>query len=292
MPLVEIANSADDDFRFLDVALRDADEGSYRSGLRSSMDNSHNSPRTVRKDDDPLSNSSNHSGMGKRKEYDTILTKKLGDSPTPFAEATLADEVPPAEPEPEETSSEDDRVTWLEGEVARLKLELANAKAARDWHQLRFRKAQTEFQDLQAFSKKLQDENEQLKSKVRSPTNNESWFTWMQSTPTPPTAATKVPTPPNPIVANTRRGSMCSELTPDNDDVLERASSGSWWQFRKFEENDLEDGSEQSGVVRSARKNSLVIESLDADEPEQGTRPKGQYRSTTDGHLVGIHNMM
>ncbi len=255
------------------------------------MDNSHNSPRTVRKEDDyTMSNSSDQSsGKSKRKEYDAILTKKFGESPAHYTEATTTEEVPSA-PEPDEASSEDDRVAWLEGEVARLKLDLANAKAARDWHHLRFRKAQTEFEDLQAFCKQLQDENEQLKSKDSPPPNSDSWFSWMASTSVPPAATPKVnATPPNPVVANSRRGSLCSELTPDNDDTLERPSSGSWWQFGRFEEND-EDDDNRSAVERSARKNSLVIESLDADEP--GVTPKGQYRSTTDGHLVGIHNMM
>eukprot|EP00548_Thalassiothrix_antarctica_P007655 CAMPEP_0194149836 /NCGR_PEP_ID=MMETSP0152-20130528/40171_1 /TAXON_ID=1049557 /ORGANISM="Thalassiothrix antarctica, Strain L6-D1" /LENGTH=656 /DNA_ID=CAMNT_0038852321 /DNA_START=65 /DNA_END=2035 /DNA_ORIENTATION=+ len=55
------------------------------------------------------------------------------------------------------------RVLELEQEMAKIKFELAEARAQVDWYKLKYRHLHVEFQDLQAFCQRLQSENMKLR---------------------------------------------------------------------------------------------------------------------------------
>lgn len=70
----------------------------------------------------------------------------------------------------------DERINYLEQEMAKLSFELAEARSQADWYRMQHRHLHLEFEDLQSYCNQLQDENKALNDGIIARKKKTGWF--------------------------------------------------------------------------------------------------------------------
>ena len=70
----------------------------------------------------------------------------------------------------------EERINFLEQQMAKLNFELAEARSQTDWYRMQNRQLHLEFEDLQSYCNQLQDENKELRDGIIVRKKKSGWF--------------------------------------------------------------------------------------------------------------------